>query len=122
VIPDIYQRAQVVLVAPSRTEGFGLVALEGLAAGRPVVARPTGGMSWVRQVPGVYVIDEPTPSAIAGALRTILSDLPAWEQAAAVACRLLQVRHDMGAVVDRYQALFAQAIADRARLRAPALA
>jgi glycosyltransferase involved in cell wall biosynthesis len=122
VIPGIYQRAQVVVVVPSRTEGFGLVALEGLAAGRPVVARPTGGMTWVRQVPGVYAIDEPTPSAIAEALRAVLSDLPEWEQSAAAACRRLKSRHDIGAVADRYQALFEKAISAGRRQPAAALA
>jgi D-inositol-3-phosphate glycosyltransferase len=38
-----YRAADVVLV-PSRTESFGLVALEAAACGRPVVAAAVGGL------------------------------------------------------------------------------
>ncbi len=40
----LYQRADVVVV-PSRYEPFGLVALEAMACGRPVVASGTGGLA-----------------------------------------------------------------------------
>jgi glycosyltransferase involved in cell wall biosynthesis len=40
---DAYARADIVLV-PSRLEPFGNVAVEGLAAGRPVVANAVGGL------------------------------------------------------------------------------
>lgn len=40
----LYQQANVVLV-PSRYEPFGIVALEAMACGRPVVASRTGGLA-----------------------------------------------------------------------------
>jgi D-inositol-3-phosphate glycosyltransferase len=42
-LPDFYRAADVCLV-PSRTESFGLVALEAAACGTPVVAAAVGGL------------------------------------------------------------------------------
>ncbi len=41
---SLYYRAADVLLHPARYEGYGLVALESLAAGTPVVATNTGGL------------------------------------------------------------------------------
>jgi glycosyltransferase involved in cell wall biosynthesis len=73
----VMQRADVVVV-PSRWEGFGLVALEAMAASRPVVA------SRVDALPEI-VVDRETgllvpagdPGALAAALCELL-DRPAW--------------------------------------------
>ena len=45
-MPDVYAAADVVLV-PSRSESFGLVALEAQACGIPVVASSVGGLRYV---------------------------------------------------------------------------
>ena len=45
-IPEVYAAADVVLV-PSRSESFGLVALEAQACGVPVVASSVGGLRYV---------------------------------------------------------------------------
>lgn len=42
-LPDVYRAADV-LVMPSRSESFGLAALEAQACGTPVVATPVGGL------------------------------------------------------------------------------
>jgi D-inositol-3-phosphate glycosyltransferase len=42
-----YYRAADVCVVPSRTESFGLVALEAAACGTPVVAASVGGLRYV---------------------------------------------------------------------------
>jgi D-inositol-3-phosphate glycosyltransferase len=45
-LADFYRAAEAVLV-PSRSESFGLVALESQACGTPVVAAATGGLRYV---------------------------------------------------------------------------
>ena len=70
-IPALLSRASV-LVVPSRWEGFGLVALEGMAAGTPVIYSNVDGLTEVIGAAGVPV--EPSdPPVLAGAIRTVLA-------------------------------------------------
>ena len=61
LLSTFYRAADVVIV-PSRSESFGLVALEAAACGAPVVASAVGGLT------------SRTPSAFAEALDAVLSD------------------------------------------------
>jgi glycosyltransferase involved in cell wall biosynthesis len=64
-----------VVVVPSRWEGLGIVALEAMSLGRPVVASRVDGLSEVvlEGVTGLLVAPE-SPEALAQAIRKILSD------------------------------------------------
>ena len=64
-----------VFVMPSRSEGLGLVALEAMAAGRPVVASRTGGLPEVviDGETGLLVAPE-DPHGLAQAVRMLLAD------------------------------------------------
>ena len=66
------------LVAPSRREGLGLVALEAFARGRPVVASRVGGLaeSVVDGVDG-FLVPPDDPKALAAALARLPIDPPA---------------------------------------------
>ncbi len=71
---DVYRASDVVLV-PSRTESFGLVAAEAQASGVPVIAANTGGLAHV--VPsgsGGITVDGWDPDDWASALSRILND------------------------------------------------
>lgn len=64
-----------VLVCPSENEGFGLVVLEALASGVPVVlSRSVGAWEAVRDMSGVHTVDDPTPSGFAEAMLAALTD------------------------------------------------
>jgi len=65
------------LVVPSRHEAFGLVALEGVAAGVPVIASDTGGLHEILAgAPDVVLVPVGDPEAIAAAIIRILDRLP----------------------------------------------
>ncbi|MFP5325917.1 MAG: glycosyltransferase, partial [Acidimicrobiia bacterium] len=70
-LADWYRRARVVAV-PSRREGFGLVAAEALAAGRPVVASDVGGLTDIVS-PGVsgLLVPPGDPTELAAALGAV---------------------------------------------------
>jgi D-inositol-3-phosphate glycosyltransferase len=70
-----YYRAADVCVVPSRSESFGLVALEAAACGTPVVAAAVGGLtSLVDDGRTGYLIEGRSPSDFADALARILTD------------------------------------------------
>ncbi len=73
-LPLFYSAADVVAV-PSRYESFGLVAVEALACGTPVVASRVGGLRITidEGVSGILVKPQ-SPEALAGAIETILGD------------------------------------------------
>jgi len=71
---DVYRAADV-LVVPSRSESFGLVAVEAQACGVPVVAARVGGLAYaVTDGESGFLVEEWDPGAYADAIRAILTD------------------------------------------------
>ena len=70
-----YYRAADVCVVPSRTESFGLVALEAAACGTPVVAASVGGLQRLVDdgVTG-YLVHDRDPAAYAAHIDRVLRD------------------------------------------------
>lgn len=68
-----YYRAADLCIVPSRSESFGLVALEAAACGVPVVAAAVGGLTTLvdHGVTG-YLVDEPDASSYAGYVGNVL--------------------------------------------------
>ena len=73
-LTDYYRAADICLV-PSRSESFGLVALEAAACGTPVVAAAVGGLATL-VVPGItgYLVDGRDPAAYAAYVTKLLDD------------------------------------------------
>jgi D-inositol-3-phosphate glycosyltransferase len=72
-LPLFYNAADACVI-PSYYESFGLVALESLACGTPVVTTRVGGAeSVVRQVEAGYVVADNTPRRLAEKIELLLS-------------------------------------------------
>ena len=84
MVPTLYGACDVfVLSSVMKTEAFGIVQIEAMSCGRPVVATriPGSGVAWVNKdgVSGLNV--EPgDPDALAEAIRRICDDREAWQR------------------------------------------
>lgn len=88
-ILSTYYRAADVVIVPSRSESFGLVALEAAACGVPVVASAVGGLqSLVDDGETGFLIPERDPVLFAKAIARILDEpMLAASMSHASACR-----------------------------------
>jgi D-inositol-3-phosphate glycosyltransferase len=87
LLSTFYRAADVVLV-PSRSESFGLVALEAAACGVPVVAASVGGLrTLVHHGRTGHLVDQRDPRAFADAVRSLLGDPAAARQMGEAAAR-----------------------------------
>ncbi len=70
-----YYRAADVVLVPSRSESFGLVALEAAASGTPVVAAPVGGLrSVVDHGRTGFLVDDATPEGFAAEAAALIDN------------------------------------------------
>jgi D-inositol-3-phosphate glycosyltransferase len=119
-LPYFYSAADVV-VMPSYSESFGLVALEAQACGRPVVASNVSGLrSVVRDDVSGYLLDGHDPAAYAERIGRLLDD-PEMARHMGARGRLLAQRFSWSRTADRLELLF-ERIADRAQMRVQASA
>jgi D-inositol-3-phosphate glycosyltransferase len=71
----LYYSAADVTVIPSYYESFGLVVLESLACGTPVVATPVGDMEHILSEPGLgLVVKDPSARSLAGGIERFFQD------------------------------------------------
>jgi D-inositol-3-phosphate glycosyltransferase len=87
-LPELYRAADVVVV-PSASESFGLVALEASACGTPVVATAVGGLrSLVNDGESGYLVRRRDPKSFAAALSRVLADPGTQDRLGANAVRV----------------------------------
>jgi D-inositol-3-phosphate glycosyltransferase len=73
-LPPYYSSADV-LVISSHYESFGLVGLEALACGRPVVSTPVGAMeSLIKQSQAGRVVSDTMPRSLADGIQSIIAN------------------------------------------------
>lgn len=111
-IPAVMQACDL-FVFPSRYEPFGLVIIEAMASGLPVVTcRTAGAAQLVGKECGV-VIDEPNDvGALAKALRAVLNDLENG-RAMSGAARRVAMANDWSTMGEKYRALCERVVAGR---------
>jgi D-inositol-3-phosphate glycosyltransferase len=112
-LANFYAAAEAVLV-PSRSESFGLVALEAQACGTPVVAAAVGGLRFVIEdgVTG-FLVDGHDPADYADRVLSLLADpARARRMGAAALERSLRFSWDATAneMLSVYRELFAAAV------------
>lgn len=102
-------RGANVFVLPSRQEPFGIVDLEAMAAGAPVLASATGGVPEVvhDDVNGVLVRPDDV-GALASSLDALLRDEPRRRRLREAGFRTAR-EHDWRLVADRYDDVYAAA-------------
>ena len=105
VLSSWYRAADVVLV-PSRSESFGLVALEAAACGIPVVASAVGGLlSLVDNGETGFLIEGRRPADFAAAMARILDDADLAATMGAAAEKRARA-YTWRAAADRLQSLY----------------
>jgi glycosyltransferase involved in cell wall biosynthesis len=80
-VPDLIAKLDILVHASTTGEPFGQVVIEGMAAGKPVVATNGGGVPEI-VVEGVtgFLVPMGDPVAMAAAIRTLLADPSRREQ------------------------------------------
>jgi len=107
MLSSYYRAAEVVLV-PSRSESFGLVALEAAACGTPVVASAVGGLTTVIDHGRTGYLVEPRQAlAFAAAAGPILDD-PALARALGIAAAELAGRYHWAASASALRSLYGE--------------
>jgi D-inositol-3-phosphate glycosyltransferase len=87
-----YYRAADVCLVPSRSESFGLVALEAAACGTPVVASAVGGLTTlVDHGRTGFLVEDPDPAPYAAAVRQVFAEPLAAERLSTAS--VLRARH-----------------------------
>jgi D-inositol-3-phosphate glycosyltransferase len=111
-LADVYAAAEAVLV-PSRSESFGLVALEAQACGTPVVAAAVGGLRYVVDdgVTG-FLVEGHDPADHAERVLAILADPPGAEAMGRAAVEHSQ-RFSWDVTAEEILAVCGQALGDR---------
>ena len=102
-VPRILQSADVVVMS-SHCEGFGLAAVEGMAAGKPVIASDVPGLSEV--VKGAGILFEPgNIRMLSEQINTILMDSNYYEKIAHQ-CLMRAKKYDIHIMGKRYEEIY----------------
>ncbi len=114
-LPAYYAACDVfVLPCSERSEAFGMVQLEAMAAGRPVVSCDVGtGVAWVNQneVTGL-VVPPRDPAALASAVRRLLAEKELREKLGAAGRERVMAEFTVEKMVEGVMRVYEQAIAN----------
>lgn len=80
-LPDLYQRASCVVLPSRWPEPFGLVGVEAMSFGTPVVATRVGGIpEWLSDGETGFLVPPNDVTALTSALERVCSDIHLWKQ------------------------------------------
>jgi glycosyltransferase involved in cell wall biosynthesis len=101
------------LLLSSRTEGTPIVLFEAMAAGTPIIATRVGGVPDVVRPSEAALVPPEDPGAIAGVVQTLRLDGAAAAQRAVAARARLVGEFAVEPWLDRYERVYAAAMANR---------
>ena len=113
-LPIAYAAADLSVVPSQSLEGFGLVTIESLVQGTPVLVTPVGGLPEVVEgLDPLLILESSRSDAIAGGISNVLSNLSSLPTREA--CRAYAVEHfAWPTIAGRVARVYEQAIEDRA--------
>jgi D-inositol-3-phosphate glycosyltransferase len=111
-LPYYYSAADVVVV-PSNYESFGLVALEAMACGTPVVASQVGGLAYlIKDGETGYVVPNEDPQALSEKLKT-LSENPTLRQKLGQQANIYAQNYAWEKIAEQISALYEDIMQDK---------
>lgn len=102
-VPSLLKGADIVVMS-SFWEGFGLAAVEGMAAGKPVVASDVDGLREVVEGAGV-LFESQNPNDLAEKIRSLLSSRQYYDSVSS-ACLDRVSQYDISKMVDGYMFVY----------------
>jgi glycosyltransferase involved in cell wall biosynthesis len=112
-LPSLYQAADLFVVPTQSLEGFGLISVEAMASGLPVIATPVGGSREILQSfrPEMLFLSEKSEDMAKGLIR-ILSQKGQWPTA--VECRShIMANYTWEQVVNQVEDVLQEAVSKR---------
>ncbi len=118
ILPNYYAAAEMVIM-PSHYESFGMVALEAMAMGTPVIASEVGGLAFlVRDDENGFHVPSRDPEALAERIYCLLTDEPCRERMGRQA-RYHALQYDWEIIVQRMMRVYEEAVGETAVLPEP---
>ena len=101
-----------VVVYPATDEAFGLVPVEALLCGTPVIVADDGGCAeMVGSLAGAQTVVAGDAAALASAIDRVLGDTPGWRSAAAAGASTVRERYGTEVVAASLDALYRKVLA-----------
>jgi len=110
-LPSYYQMADLFILPTTELEGFGLVTVEALASGLPVLGTPVGGTREILDKLGSnYLFDDSTPMSIgkgiAKALNGWATDQTAYKNVSETCRKIAEQHYSWGSHISKLEDLF----------------
>jgi len=107
-MPSVYSVADLYVHA-SLSEGFGLVFLEAMACGVPIVHHDEAGMNWIVNDAGIST-DMTDREALTGTIRSLMADTALLRRLSRQARRRVEETFSWDVVLPRYPTMYSAAL------------